>query len=82
MTVMCRGWPALVTEDPEGKKAVGRLSQVFWAINAEEMPTVEEAKHHFSHIDLVDKDERKKVAALRRRLRGQAKPHAENEPTP
>ena len=57
---------------------MGRLSQAFWALQADVMPTVNEAKHHFSHLDLVSKHKRAEMKKLRREFKNERTKEAES----
>ena len=48
---------------------MGRLSQLFWALQAEDMPSMAEANQRYSHLDVTTQDSRKEMAKLRREYR-------------
>ena len=45
---------------------MGRLSQLFWFMNADKMPTKQEQQHHYSHLDVTDE-----VKAIRKEHKAQ-----------
>lgn len=47
---------------------MGRLSQLFWYLNAETHPTLLEKKHHYSHLEITE-HLKKLRREYRRRLR-------------
>ena len=48
---------------------MGRLSQLFWILQAEEMPTPVETRHHYTHLNMATPTRRKEMAKLRREYR-------------
>jgi len=52
-----------------GGNTVGRLSQLFWVLQAEEIPTPVETRHHYTHLNMATPTRRKEMAKLRREYR-------------
>jgi len=48
---------------------MGRLSQLFWVLQAEEMPSYIQSKHHYTHLDILSPSARKEIVKLRREFK-------------
>jgi len=46
---------------------MGRLSQLFWFLNEEKMPTPDYIKNHYTHLDITP--EIKKLRRIRREVK-------------
>jgi len=51
---------------------MGRASQLFWVLYAEKMPTMDESRHHYTHLDILSGINRRKIKKLRRKFKNKA----------
>jgi hypothetical protein len=58
---------------------MGRISQIFWFLQAEKAPSPQELRHHYSHLD-VDDDLRKLGRELRTNRTDSKKLDSQSEP--
>jgi len=47
---------------------MSRLSQIFWALEAKEMPTIYDSRVYFTSFDLTNSITRMDITAARRRI--------------
>jgi len=56
-----------------------RASQIFSYLEADEAPSVMDAKHYYTHIDAVSREQRARLNRLRRESRKQGEAYREYE---